>query len=258
MTIIDTHCHLDHLDLTEYNGDLSKAIDFAHKQGVKRMICVAIDLDSIPDMLAMVSQYQHIAATVGLHPNETVDQEPTVDQLVTLAKHPKVVAIGETGLDYYRSDGDLDWQRQRFRTHIQAAKQARLPLVVHTRAAKQDTIRIMREENAKDVGGVLHCFTEDWEMAKQGIDLGFMISFSGIVTFKNSKELQAVAEKVPLESMLIETDSPYLAPVPKRGKPNQPGYVAYVAEFLAELKKIELSVFCEKTTENAIKVFGDF
>jgi len=192
---------------------------------------------------------------VGLHPNSQVEKEPLVDALAELANSTDVVAIGETGLDYYRSEGELEWQRQRFRTHIRAAKKVKKPLIIHSREARTDVIKILEEEGADNVGGVMHCFVDDWETAESAMKLGFYISFSGIVTFKNAKEVQEVAKKVPLERLLIETDSPYLTPVPYRGKPNQPGYVRYVAEFLAELRNEEYAAIAEQTTANFFQLF---
>lgn len=254
--LIDSHCHLNCLDLDAHNGSLDNAVQAARDNGVSHMLCVSIDMDHFPEVLQCAETYDDVTASVGQHPNDPIDVEPTVEDLVRLANHPKVVAIGETGLDYFRSEGDLDWQRERFRTHIAAAKQTKKPLIIHTREAREDTIQIMREENAVDAGGVMHCFTETWEMAQQAMAMGFMISFSGIVTFKNAKELQDVARKVPLESMLIETDSPYLAPVPFRGKPNEPAYVKHVAESLAELRGVSFEEIAEVTTANYYQVFG--
>ncbi len=199
--------------------------------------------------------YPKVSASVGLHPNEPIDKEPTAEDLLLLADHPKIVAIGETGLDYYRSEEKQPWQLQRFRNHIQAAIQCKKPIIIHTRAARKDTLRILREENANQVGGVFHCFTEDWETAKAGLDLGFYISFSGIVTFKNAAELQAVAKKIPIDRLLIETDAPFLAPVPHRGKMNHPALVRHVAEFIAGLRGETLETIAEKTTENYLSLF---
>jgi TatD DNase family protein len=210
-------------------------------------------------VLALAEQYPHIYASVGVHPDYEDTPEPTVAQLVELADHPKVIAIGETGLDYYRLEGDLEWQRERFRTHIRASRETRKPLIIHTRAASEDTIRIMREEGAGTdkggVAGVMHCFTESLDVALAAVEMGFYISFSGIVTFKSAKDLQAVARALPLERILIETDSPYLAPVPFRGKMNEPGYVAHVAEYLADLKGVPLRDVADRTTDNFFNLF---
>lgn len=255
MQLVDSHCHLDQLDLGAYSGGLQDALNYAKEQGVMHFLCVCITLQDFPAVLKIAEDYPNISASVGLHPNEIVDSEPQVDDLVKLALHPKIVAIGETGLDYYRSSGDTGWQRDRFRKHIQAAKQVNKPIIVHTRLAKEDTILILQEEDAASVGGVMHCFTEDWAMAEQALDLNFYISFSGIVTYRNAVEVQEVAKRVPLDRMLIETDSPYLAPVPHRGKPNEPGYVRYVAEYIAQLRGIDIKELSQQTTENFFNLF---
>lgn len=256
MFLVDSHCHLDQLDLTPYEGDLSKAIQKAENHGVKHFLCVATTLEDTKLALQIAKSYPHVSASAGLHPNEATTHEPTADELVALAQDDKVVAIGETGLDYFRSTGDLEWQRERFRQHIQAAKKSKKPLIVHTRQARADTLRILREEKAEEIGGVLHCFTEDWQTAIDAIELNFCISFSGIVTFKNTGELQDVAKKLPLEKILVETDSPYLAPNPFRGKSNEPAYVRYVAEFIATLRGVSVEEIAEKTTENFFRVFN--
>lgn len=257
MRLVDSHCHLDQLDLTPYSGDLGKALIQANDQGVIHFLCVCITLNDFPSMLKIAHAYPKVSASVGLHPNEQdIIREPTAEDLIELAQDEKIVAIGETGLDYYRSTGENEWQRERFRQHIRAAQKLKLPLIVHTRQAKEDTIQIMREEGASTVGGVMHCFTEDWEMAQQALELNFYISFSGIVTFRNAIEIQNVAKKIPLDRMLIETDSPYLAPNPHRGKPNEPAYVRYVAEFISQLRGIDSVELGERTTENFFKLFN--
>ena len=197
-----------------------------------------------------------ISASVGIHPNTELIKEPVIEEILALASRDEVVAIGETGLDYFRSEGDLSWQRARFRTHINVAKELDKPLIIHTRESKDDVIRILKEEGAAQVGGVMHCFVEDWETAQAAMELNFLISFSGIVTFKNAKELQDVAKLVPLKQMLVETDSPYLAPVPFRGKTNQPAYVRHVAEFISDLKEINFDVLAKQTTNNYNKLFN--
>ncbi len=254
--LIDSHCHLDRVDLSPYGGEFSKLVTAIHEAGVTRLLCVAIDLESYDDMLALVADYPEISVSVGVHPNERDCREPTIDELVDLAQHPKNVAIGETGLDYYRGDGDLDWQRQRFRNHVRAARAAGKPLIIHTREAREDTLAILREEQADAVGGVLHCFTETWEMAEAALELGFYISFSGIVTFKNAQALRAVATRVPDERILIETDSPYLAPVPYRGRPNEPRYLSKVAETIAQLRGIETAQLADQSSANYFRLFG--
>lgn len=253
--LVDSHCHLDRLELTPYDGKLSGALAAARANGVEHMLCVAIDLEAYPAMLALVEDIPDISVSVGVHPNEGDGRPPIVDELVQLAAHPKVVAIGETGLDYFRSEGDLDWQRDYFRRHITAAKQARKPIIIHSREARADTLRIMREEGAAEVGGVMHCFTEDWEMAQAAMEMNFYISFSGIVTFKSAADLQEVARRMPLDRMLVETDSPYLAPIPFRGKPNQPSYVLHVAEFIAQLRGVDLAEIATATTRNFYTLF---
>ncbi|NOY66469.1 MAG: TatD family hydrolase [Gammaproteobacteria bacterium] len=253
--LIDSHCHLDRLELSKHDGDLSLALDMAKQNGVGHMLCVSIGLKDYPAMLEKVMPFPQVSVSVGVHPNEQDGIEPTVDMLVDMAKNKKVVAIGETGLDYFRSEGDLDWQRDRFRVHIEASKQTGKPLIIHTREAREDTLAIMKSEKANEAGGVMHCFAEDWETAKQALDLGFYISFSGIVTFKNAKDLQEVAKKVPLDKMLVETDSPYLAPVPNRGKPNEPAYVLFVAEKIAELRGMSLEEVASITTNNYKQLF---
>jgi len=252
--LVDSHCHLDQLDLTAHNNKLDNAIKAAQAQGVSHFLCVCIDMQNVHDVINIAESYDNIDASVGVHPNE-ITENPSAEMLIDLAKHPKVVAIGETGLDYFRIKDNHDFQQSRFLTHIEVAKTLNKPLIIHTRDAKEDTIRLMREAQADNVGGVMHCFTEDWKMAKQALDLGFYISISGIVTFKNADQIREVASKVPLDRLLIETDSPYLAPVPKRGKPNEPAYVRYVAEFLAELRDIPLEAFAKATTDNFFRLF---
>lgn len=255
--LVDSHCHLDRLDLTPFDGQLTKALQAANEQGVGHMLCVCIDLEHFDDVLQPARQHSNVSASVGVHPNQTEGKEPTVDELVTLAQDEQIVAIGETGLDYFRSEGDLEWQRDRFRTHIAAAKQTGKPLIIHMREATEDTLRILKEEKADEIGGVMHCFAEDRDAAKAALDLNFMISFSGIVTFNSAKELKEVAKMVPLDRMLVETDSPYLAPVPFRGKSNQPAYVRNVAEHVAELRGTTLEEIAMATTQNYFSLFGN-
>jgi TatD DNase family protein len=227
----------------------------AKELNVNHMLCVSVDLDTFPQILSLARKYPNVFASVGVHPNTETVHEPDVDELAKLASDPEVVAIGETGLDYYRSSGDLEWQRDRFRHHIRAAKQINKPLIIHSREAGPDLIKILRDEGADTVGGVMHCFVDDWNTAQQAMDLNFYISFSGIVTFKNAQQVQDVARKVPLERMLVETDSPYLAPVPYRGKPNQPGYVHYVAKFIAELRGEDFESLSRQITDNFFNLF---
>lgn len=253
--LIDSHCHIDLMDYEKLGGDPDTAIAYAHENGIGHMLCVSVNLEQYPNMLKTIDKMPKVFASVGVHPNEQDGIDPSVEQLVELAANEKVVAIGETGLDYFRSEGDLEWQRDRFRRHIEAAKQTGKPLIIHSREAKQDTIKLLQEENAQDIGGVMHCFAEDWEMAQQAMDLNFYISFSGIVTFKSAKTLQDVARRVPLDRMLVETDSPWLAPVPFRGKTNQPAYVKHVAEYIAELRDDSVENITTATTENFFKLF---
>lgn len=256
MFLVDSHCHLDQLDLSAHDGELSNALIEAAVQGVQHLLCVCITLKDFPQVLAIAQAYPQVSASVGLHPNEEVTSaEPTADDLVLLAQDKKIIALGETGLDYYRSTGDLTWQHERFRQHIRAAKKVNKALIIHSRQAREDTLRILKEEGANTVGGVMHCFTEDLAMADAAMELGFYISFSGIVTFPNAKEIQAVAKQIPLERMLIETDSPYLAPVPHRGKSNEPAYVRYVAEYIAQLRGIDVVELAEQTTKNFFNCF---
>ena len=253
---IDSHCHLDRVSLGPYEGDFARFIRVTRDAGVDHVLCVCIDLESYPDMLALIDPYAGIAISVGVHPNEEDRREPSIAELVKLSGHSRNVAIGETGLDYFRSDSALEWQQQRFRTHIRAARDVGKPLIIHTRNARDDTVRILNEERAHEVGGVMHCFTETWEMAAAALDLGFYISFSGIVTFKNAAELREVAAKVPLDRLLIETDSPYLAPVPFRGKSNEPRYVASVAATIAELRDLAVEELAAITSANYWRLFG--
>jgi TatD DNase family protein len=252
---IDSHCHLDRVDLKPFNDDFADFVSHTKESGITDMLCVSIDLENYPSMLELVKPFSNIYTSVGVHPCEQEGRDPDVEELVTLASEPSNVAIGETGLDYFRTEGDMQWQQQRFRRHIQAAREVNKPLIIHTREAREDTISILQEENAREVGGVMHCFTETWEMAQAALDLGFYISFSGIVTFKNATELKDVAKKVPMDRILIETDSPYLAPVPFRGKPNVPQYVSKVAEHIADLRETSIEAIAEQTSYNFKKLF---
>ena len=252
---VDSHCHLDRLDLSKFDDRLEGALKLAADEGIDYFLCVCIDLEHFDDVLSPAKQHNNIFASVGVHPNEQVEHEADTDALIELSADDRVIAIGETGLDYFRSEGDLEWQRDRFRTHINAAKQTEKPLIIHMRDATEDTLQILKEESAEQVGGVMHCFVEDWEVARRAMDLNFYISFSGIVTFNSAKELKNVAKLMPLDRMLIETDSPYLAPVPFRGKPNQPAYVRYVAEHIAELRGIPVEQVGEQTTDNFFNLF---
>lgn len=252
MSLVDSHCHIDFDPLYPRIDDV---LARARENDVDYLLCVSVNLEDFPGVLALAEQHDHIFASVGVHPNEQAGRDPDVDELLTLAEHPRVVAIGETGLDYFRSQGDLAWQRDRFRRHIHAARQCGKPLIVHSRDAPEDTIRIMTEEHAGEAGGVMHCFAEDWKMAEQALALGFYISFSGIVTFKNARAVQDVAHRAPLDRILVETDSPYLAPVPYRGKTNEPAYVKHTAEYVAGLRGIPYEELAEATSENFFRLF---
>ncbi|MCF6434220.1 MULTISPECIES: TatD family hydrolase [Pseudoalteromonas] len=253
--IVDSHCHLDRLDFDKLGQQLPEILAAARAKQVEHFLCVSVTLDQFPSMLDVISVYDDVSASCGVHP---LDQKDVLDKarLSTLATHPKVVAIGETGLDYYYSQDTHKVQQDSFVGHIQVANELNKPLIVHTRDAKADTINLMKSHNAQNCGGVLHCFTEDWEMAKQALDLGFYISISGIVTFKNAVELKDVVKKLPLDRLLIETDSPYLAPVPHRGKTNQPAYVQDVAYYVADLKGISYKELAQATTNNFYKLFS--
>jgi TatD DNase family protein len=253
MQFIDSHCHINFPGLAENMGDVLAQMK---QNEVVSALCVSVNLADFPQILALAEEYPHIYASVGVHPDHEGAEEPNVARLVDLAKHPRVIAIGETGLDYFRLNGDLEWQRERFRKHIRAARESGKPLIIHTREAATDTLRIMAEENAAEARGVMHCFTETWEVAEAALAMGFYISFSGIVTFKNAKQIKEVAQRVPLERILIETDSPYLAPVPHRGKQNQPAYVKHVAAEIAMLRGISMDEVGRSTTENFTRLFG--
>ena len=252
LSLIDSHCHIP---MIEMDGGVSAILENARLQGVEHMLCVSVDMESYPALLELAGQYDSISASVGVHPNTSMLDEISVETLVNHARDPRVVAIGETGLDYFRSVGNLDWQRDRFRRHIHAAREVHKPLIIHCREAKDDVLQILREEKADEVGGVMHCFVDDLDTAKRAIDLNFRISFSGIVTFKNATTLKEVARQVPEASLLIETDSPYLAPVPYRGKQNQPAYVRHVAEHLADLRGVSLAQIAAATTANFKTLF---
>jgi TatD DNase family protein len=250
---VDSHCHLD---FPELRDDLPQVLDAMRDNEVTHALTIAVEVAGWDAVHAIARAHPNLYASVGVHPDYADIEEPTQAMLVDRADDPKIVAIGETGLDYFRLTGDLGWQRERFRTHIRAARTARKPLVIHTRSAAADTLAIMRDERADDVGGVMHCFTETWDVAAQALDLGFHISFSGIVTFKNAVALKDVARRVPLERMLIETDSPYLAPVPYRGKRNQPAWVRHVADEIARLREVPVAAIAAATSDNFFKLFG--
>jgi len=250
--LVDSHCHLD---FPEFEGQIERVRADMAANGVTHALCVSVSLPEWPKVLGLAERYDNFYASVGVHPDHESADPVAIAELVDRAAHPKVVAIGETGLDYYRRSGDTEWQRERFRVHIRAAREAGLPLIIHTRDAASDTLAIMREEGAEAVGGVMHCFTETREVAEAAMALGFHISFSGIVTFKNALALKAVAIRVPLDRLLVETDSPYLAPVPFRGRTNHPGLVRCVAEEVARLRGTTLEEVAEATTRNFFVLF---
>ncbi len=252
MSFIDSHCHINFHELAE---NITDVLAKMQQNEVTAALCVSVNLADFPQVLALAEQHPNIYASVGVHPDYESVEEPTVERLVELAQHPRIIAIGETGLDYYRLTGDLEWQRERFRTHICAAKLCGKPLIIHTRSASDDTLRIMAEENAAEIGGVMHCFTENWGVAQGALEMGFYISFSGIVTFKNALQIKEVAQRVPMDRMLIETDSPYLAPVPFRGKLNQPAYVKHVAEEIALLRGVAVAEVGRETSANFARLF---
>ena len=253
MKLVDSHCHINFPDLAENEHAV---LENARLNGVGHMLCVSVNLEDFPQVLSFAERHKHIFASVGLHPNEPKSDVVSVDQLIKLASHKRIVAIGETGLDYFRSEGDLKWQHERFTTHIEAGKETGKPLIIHTRDAASDTMKILKESNASDCGGVMHCFSEDWDVAKKALDIGFYISMSGIVTFKNATKVKEVAERTPLDKLLVETDAPFLAPVPFRGKTNEPAYVKHTAEYIAELRGISFNELAEATTENFFRLFS--
>jgi TatD DNase family protein len=253
--LVDSHCHLDRIDLEPFDNSLDKALNAANELKVGHFLCVAINCDNQQDVLKVAESRDDISASVGIHPLYTKGQNVDKAYLCEQAKHPKVVAIGETGLDYYYDSESAEQQRGLFRTHVQAAVETNLPLIIHTRDARKDTLDILREEGADKVGGVLHCFTESLEMAQEAMTMGFYVSFSGIVTFKNAEELREVAKKIPANRILVETDSPYLTPVPYRGKPNSPRHVVDVAKCLAEVRGESYELICQQTTDNFYRLF---
>lgn len=257
--LVDSHCHLNQIDLKEFNGNLDDVLQLARANGVSHCLCVCITREDVPTLKALTARYPDVSMSVGIHPNEILEDEISTQELIELAADPACIAIGETGLDYYRVEAQpaLDNQRARFRAHIQAARELSKPLIIHTRNAAEDTLRLMQEEHAQEPGGVLHCFSESLSVARRAIDLNFYISFSGILTFKNAVSLHEVAKYIPLDRILIETDSPYLAPVPFRGKQNHPALVKHVAETLAVLRNVSFETIARETTENFYRCFFD-
>ncbi len=254
MQIVDSHCHLDRIDLSAFGGSVERMLVHAKELSVTQFLCVCIDLEHFDEVFSLAKKHPQIYASIGVHPCELDGKDPSVEELLTLAKHDKIIAIGETGLDYFHVEKDTaDWQRDRFRRHIKASNQSGKPMIIHTRNAKKDTIAIMQAEKAER--GVMHCFSEDWETAKAALDLGFYISFSGIITFKNAQDLREVAKKVSSDRLLVETDSPYLTPAPCRGEPNSPAYSYYVAEKLAEIRGVSINDIASTTTNNFEQLF---
>ncbi|MGH1486161.1 MAG: TatD family hydrolase [Cellvibrionaceae bacterium] len=253
--LVDSHCHLDRLSLEKYDNDLSLAISAALERGISKLLCVGISINNREAVVSIAEQYNEVVSSVGVHPLDVKEGLATVDDLLQWSQHPKVVALGESGLDYYYSEDEKETQQESFIIHLQAAKKAQLPVIVHTRDAREDTIALIKEHGCLNHAGVLHCFTENWEMARQAIDLNYMISISGIVTFKNANELRDVVKQIPLDRLLVETDSPYLAPVPYRGKSNEPQYVREVAEYIAELKGLSFDELASITTDNFYRLF---
>lgn len=262
---IDSHCHLN---FTELRAQLPEILQAMQQAQVERALCICTTLEEFDGVHQLAVTHEQLWATVGVHPDNEGVREPSVDELIELSQRPRVVGIGETGLDYYRlgerSLADMEWQRERFRRHIRAARQTDLPLVIHTRSASDDTLAILRQEGGfgpQGAGelplarGVFHCFTESVAVARAALELGFYISFSGILTFKNATDLHEVARFVPLDRCLIETDSPYLAPVPYRGKTNTPAHVPHVAQKLAELKGLPLEAVAAATRANTLALF---
>lgn len=261
LNFVDSHCHLDMLDLSDFDGHMDNVIELAKQNQVSDILSIAVDLEGFPRILETAKSYPNVSASVGLHPCHNPDEIVSIEQLSKLADDSNVIAIGETGLDYYMNEGtdpkdeDFLWQQERFRIHIRTSIKTKKPLIIHTRDAREDTLKILKEENAHKIGGIMHCFVEDIETAQQALEMGFYISFSGIVTFKNAKLIQEVAKIVPDNRLLIETDSPYLAPVPKRGKKNQPAYVAYIGEYLAQLRGASVEHIAKITRENYFRLF---
>ncbi|MFK8081894.1 MAG: TatD family hydrolase [Granulosicoccus sp.] len=253
MQLVDSHCHINFPDFANRIPDI---LQNAADNQISHMLCIATSWENRDDVLALARAHPAISASVGIHPTTEGGHEPSIEELLKAADDPLVVGIGETGLDYFRTEGNLTWQHERFHRHIEVARTCKKPLIIHTRAAAEDTMNTLRERQASDAGGVMHCFAENWDIAKQALDIGFYISFSGIVTFKNAKDVQDAALQVPLDRLLVETDAPYLAPMPHRGKMNEPAYVRHTAEFIAQLRGISLEQLAEATTNNFYRLFS--
>ncbi len=253
MQIVDSHCHINFEELYQKLPDV---LANAKQNDISHMLCVSVTLEDFPQVKNLADKYHHIFASVGVHPCYEDVKEPSVEELIEVGSDDNIVAIGETGLDYFRIENkDMSWQRDRFVRHISAAKAVNKPLIIHTRSAADDTMRILREEGADQCRGVMHCFAEDWDVAQKALDLGFFISFSGIVTFKSATNVQEVARKCPIDRILVETDAPYLAPVPLRGKLNEPANVRHTAQYVADLKGVPLEELAQQTTNNFFELF---
>src|SRR5690606_30033934 len=253
--LVDSHCHLDRLKLEPYEGNLTAAIEAAHARGIQQMLCIGISLSNIQDVIDIAQQYPSVLASVGVHPCDVESGMASIDQLLDWAEQPKVVALGETGLDYHYETESKALQHESFILHLEAGGKAGLPIVVHTREAREDTLALITTHGNLEHAGVLHCFTEDWDMARRALDLNYYISISGIVTFKNAEQIRDVVRRMPIDRLLVETDSPYLAPVPYRGKPNEPRYVREVAEFVADVRGIAFEELAQQTTDNFYRLF---
>jgi len=251
--LVDSHCHINFDPLSERLDDV---LNNARLNGVDHMLCVSVNMEDFSQVEDLAKKHEHVFASVGVHPCERDGRDPSIDELIDIGKQEHIVAIGETGLDYFRvEDEDMTWQHDRFSRHIEAAKAVNKPLIIHTRNAAENTMSKLKEEGADQCKGVMHCFAEDWNTAKKALDLGFYISFSGIVTFKSATNVQEVAKKTPLDRILVETDSPYLAPVPHRGKTNEPSFVRHTAQFVADLRGITLDELAKTTTSNFFNLF---
>lgn len=253
--LVDSHCHLDRINLSPYNGQLDLAIAAAHERGIQQMLCIGISLQNIQTVIDIAQTHPGVVASVGVHPCDVKEGTATADQLKAWSAQPKVVALGETGLDYHYETESKALQHQSFALHLQVGRETGLPVVVHTREARADTLALIKEHGSLEHSGVLHCFTEDWDMARAALDLNYYISISGIVTFKNAGQIRDVVSKMPLDRLLVETDSPYLAPVPYRGKPNEPKYVREVAQYIADLRGLSYAALAQQTSENFYRLF---
>ena len=254
--LIDSHCHLDRINLERYNGSLAEAIAATNERGIQQMLCISVSLANVQAVIDIAQAHPSVVASVGVHPCDVKEGTATADQLIQWAAQAKVVALGETGLDYHYETESKALQHESFALHLDVGKKIGLPVVVHTREAKADTLQLIKQHGSLEHSGVLHCFTEDWEMAKAALDLNYYISISGIVTFKSAEQIREVVRNMPLDRLLVETDSPYLAPIPYRGKPNEPKYVLEVAQFIADIKGMHLQDFAAQTTENFYRLFN--